>query len=176
MLQIKQIARYDLPRYPKHGQYVYPPSTAGARVRDVAALLALAALIESCMWHTAGIPPPVKYFSELEARKAIEGAFSARGIRLQADRTVVLPTADSDSLVLTIDGFNDSLQVGYEYVVDQDWSVFTSDVCHLLDSVNRTATPHIAAFQAQSPAEDSDKYLRRVAEAFLDSLKVQGVI
>lgn len=176
MLQIKQITTYNLPRYPQCGQYVCPPRSSVALVRDAAALVAMAALLDSCMWHTTGVPPPPEFVSEFNARQTIEKVFSSRGIALAADQLITVPGLNSDSLSLVVDGFNDSLQVGYEYVVDQDWVAFPSEVCDRLDSLNRTATPHITAIQAPWQAEDAEAYLRRVVEAFLDSLKSQGVI
>jgi hypothetical protein len=177
MLQIKRIVRYNLPRYPRGGQYVYPPSTAGARVRDVAALLALAALIESCGdTSTGGVPLPPRSVSEASARQIITQVFTGRTIALDSSQVVTIPLSAADTLVLNVDGFNDSLQVGYEYVLGDDELQFPPAVCNTLDSLNESATPHILSIDPEVQRAAAEAHLQQVVQQFLDTLAAHGVI
>jgi len=177
MLQIKQITRYDFPRYPPCGQYVCPPSTTGGKVRDVVALLALAALLDACDERPlGGVPVPPKYVSEVDARQIINQVFIDRDITLDSSQIVSIPMGAHDTLTLNVDGFNDSLQVGYEYVYWDDQLQFTPPVCATLDSLNLASTPHILTVDAEPDKAGAEMHLQKVVEDFLDSLAEQGVI
>jgi hypothetical protein len=177
MLQIKRITRYNLPRYPRGGQYICPPSTVGAKIRDVSALLALAALIESCDDHTtSGVPIPPNFISEVNARRVITNVFTARNIALDSNQVVTIPLDGVDTLVLNVDGFNDSLQVGYEYILWDDALEFTPAVSSVLDSLNHHATPHVLTVDAEPRGANAEAHLQQVVQQFLDSLGAHGVI
>jgi hypothetical protein len=176
MLQIKQIARYELPKYPRGGEYIHPPRTSAALLRDAAVLIAVATVLDSCVPPLMGKLALPKYVTELDARQAIGEVFATQGVKLKPDRTVAVRFGQSDSLVLSIDGFNDSLQVGYEYVSVDDRAMFTPGVCARLDSLNRSASPHILTVDAEVQQDGAEAHLRQVVETFLDSLKAQGVI
>jgi hypothetical protein len=178
MLHIKQIDRYDLPRYPRGGQYVCPPRSSGAIARNSATLLMLGALLDSCGgWvPMGGMPIAPKCVSEERAREIIGNVFVARGIRLQADWTVAVPIGHADSLSLNADGFNDSLQVGYEYISSDDGPVFTNDARYWLNNLDHSASPHVLVLNEEVERAEALNHLQQMTEAFLDSLKVQGVI
>ncbi len=156
MLRITQISRYDLPRYPQGGQYVHPPRSSAAKVRDAAALSILAYALRSCGPWMGGKPLPPKYVTEIEARLVIGEVFAARGIKLVADQAVTVPFSQSGSAKLVVDGFNDSLQVGYEYISIEDKPIFTDDVCRRLDNLNRDASPHIITLPTEVEGEDAE--------------------
>jgi len=177
MLQIKRIIRYDLPRYPRCGQYVCPPRSSGAFVRDAAALLALAALLDACDERPlGGVPVPPRYVSEIDARQIMNQVFADRDITLDSSQVVTIPIGVHDTLTLNVDGFNDSLQVGYEYILWDDQEQFTPDVSRTLDSLNLAATPHILTVDAELDKAGAEAHLQLVVQEFLDSLAAQGVI
>jgi hypothetical protein len=176
MLQIRRVDRYDLPRYPRYGQYVLPPNSTGAKVRDAVALVVVAASLESCIPPIMGVPIHPYNVSELDARQTIDAAFAERGIKLSTDRSVAVPLSKKDTVKLEIDGYNDSLQIGYEYISYGDRAAFTSEVCYVLDKLKRTASPHIATLQPVVEGVDAQAHLRQIVAAFLDSLKAQGAI
>ena len=175
MLQIKRIACYGLPRYPRGGQYVMPSKSTVAMVRETAALLALAALVESCD-NPSGAPMPPRYVSEASARQAIGQVFAGRNLALDTSQVVRVPLDGVDTLVLNVDGFNDSLQVGYEYILWDDREQFTPPVCKTLDSLNLVATPHILTVDAEADRVGAEARLQLIVNQFLDSLAAHGVI
>ncbi len=177
MLQITKITQYARPKYPHGGQYVCPPSTAGARVRDAAALLSLVALLDSCGTEpTGGVPPPPQLLSEASARQIIKQVFTARSITLDTSQVVTIPLSPTDTLELNLDSFNDSLQVGYEYIYEGDNTEFTPAIRNTLDSLNEESMPHILTLDAETQRAAAEAHLQQVVNEFLDSLHAQGVI
>jgi hypothetical protein len=171
MLEIRQIAKYNRARYPRHGEYVLPSKSVPHIVRDLAVLTALAALTETC-----GPPPPPRFLSEYDARWIITQAFSNAGLSFREDTKVLVRLSGGNSTELNLDGYNDSLKVGYEYVSRGDRDEFTAEICRQLESSKYTSAPHVLTVDALLERESPQEHLEGVVKAFLDSLKAHGVI
>jgi hypothetical protein len=137
------------------------------------------ALIESCDKNgtsTGGVPQPPLYVSEASARQIITQVFTGRTIALDSSQVVTIPLSAVDTLVLNVDGFNDSLQVGYEYVYGDDELQYPPAVCNTLDSLNESATPHILTIDPEIRRAAAEEHLQQVVQQFLDTLAAHGVI
>lgn len=177
-MKIKRVRRYRHARYPK-GQYrarVRPPkATKGASA------LLLLALTEACEDGPFGTgqtgPPPVmpEMVTEAEARQLIKQVFTANGIQLQDDFPLVFRWA-ADSLAFDVDGFNDSLQVGFEYVSEEEWGSFLSEPRAALADAAAGEGPHISVLGPQEQWEGYDTTLEAEVQAFIDLLRAQGII
>ena len=76
-----------------------------------------------------------------------------------------------------MDGYNDSLRVGYEYVTpagDADW--YDPDVVRELDRRMTAGGPCIDPIPALRVGPDAEAAIRAQVEAFMDTLRTHGVI
>jgi hypothetical protein len=176
MLEIKPVTRYSVPKYPQ-GVYSECPdfiSLATPRGAMTAAVLALL-LESSCGGGQTGPPPlPPDMITESEARTVIDQVFANAGIDLVNDYQLRLETQPGDTADLSIDGYNDSLEVGYEYLYQYDWDTFIPDVRATLDSLADDSGPYVKAID-EKPA-GSNAVLRAIAQEFIDSLRASGAI
>jgi hypothetical protein len=139
--------------------------------------LALAALLDACDEQPlGGMPVPPKYVSEVDARQIINQVFIDRDITLDSSQIVSIPMGAHDTLILNVDGFNDSLKVGYEYILWDDQEQFTPAVSRTLDSLSDSATPHILTVDAELDKAGAEAHLQTIVREFLDSLAEQGLI
>ena len=81
-----------------------------------------------------------------------------------------------DSTVLYIDGYNDSLRVGYEYIADKDRDDFTYDVVDALADSTEADGPYIKTVNEVIDHSSSQDHLELTVESFIDTLKAHGVI
>jgi hypothetical protein len=135
------------------------------------------ALLEACSEGNGVVgPPPLppELVTENEARLIIEQTFGNHGIGLQKDVPFVLHYGPNDSTELELDGFNDSLQVGYEYIYGSDEQSFTPRAQSALDSLTHENGPYV------KPLGAVDEYhqwvIQETIEEFIDTLKANGVI
>ncbi len=153
MLTIRRVKRYRKARYPR-GRYsdYTPPLPESLVKRGAVSLFALAALEIARLRHwngTTGPPPlPPKLVTENEARQIIEQVFVDNGVQLERDLPFILHLAADDSVTLDLDGYNSSLRVGYEYVIENDWATFTPQVWNALDSLANENGPYIKPVRA----------------------------
>lgn len=174
MLKIEQVERYTIARYPAHGRYRAASSLCGNLMKGGAASLVMLAILESCDgFGTTGPPPvPPEMITENEARQVIERVFSDSSITMTNDVPYMVHFSNGDSAGVTLDGFNNSLQVGYEYLTEDDFIEYTVEVRRALDSLMNENGPYIEAVGETRWEE----HIEGQIEAFIDMLKANGVI
>ncbi|MBN2541836.1 hypothetical protein JXI42_03140 [bacterium] len=168
MLERKKVTGYKVPKYPaKHFsrhqniEFIKKYGFLGA---------ILIALELSCeKTGTVGPPPfPPEYMTENEARQAIEKVFAdSTGIDFQNDFRLYIPDPVNDTIL--IDGYNDSLNIGYEYPSEDD--SLDTNVQTVLDSMMQDEGPYIKNFiQMESSWSEYETML------FIDFLRGIGAI
>ncbi|MBK7142757.1 MAG: hypothetical protein IPH75_11830 [bacterium] len=174
MLEIRQITRYEVPLYPRDGNFqTCPPSRIILQFGGITAAIAIVTQSCTCM----GPPPPPRLIGEKDARSAITSLFAARQIELKTDQPITLRIDQPDSLVLSLDGYDPKTQVGYEYLASKDRDSIPDAYRSRLDSTRLESAPHILVIDAQYASYyDRGQKLVDIVEKFLDSLKAQGVI
>jgi hypothetical protein len=178
MLKIKTVNSYVVPKYPKGAYKIYPDSFPLSTTKGVLAAAVMVLMLDACSDNdtrvTGGIPAP-ELVTESEARTIIDSVFTLNGINLTHDVDVKFETTPDDTATVNVDGFNDSLQVGYEYMSEPDYTSFTSQVRTSLDSlVNETGGPYVKSIDA-TPIELID-ILEAMTQEFIDTLKANGAI
>jgi hypothetical protein len=139
-----------------------------------AASLVLLAILESCDGTGQTGPPPVppEMITENEARQVIERIFADSSITMTNDVPYMVHFSNGDSAGVILDGFNGSLQVGYEYLTGNDFNEYTAEVGRALDSLMNENGPYI-----EMVGETNwDWRIEAQIEAFIDTLKANGVI
>ena len=165
MLKIEQVEHYTIARYPARGRYRAAPSLCGNLMKGGAASLVMLAILESCDGTGTTGPPPV-------ARQVIERIFSDSSITMTNDVPLMVHFSNGDSSGVTLDGFNGSLQVGYEYLTGDDFIEYTVEVRRALDSLMNENGPYIEAVGETQWESNIEIQI----EAFIDALKANGVI
>jgi hypothetical protein len=176
MLRVRRVRRYKVARYPAGSYTPARPHVEGWK-RGGATLLLLA-LLEACDDVGTTGPPPVMpdWVTENEARGIVERVFADSGIALQRDVPLVLRFGPDDSTTVTLDGFNDSLRVGYEYLAgDEYWTFGPLIRSALVDSTNGDG-PYVDVFGPEYKFDAYQQDIERHIEAFLDTLRAHGVI
>jgi hypothetical protein len=178
MPKIRQIKNYSIPKYPRGIYYPKPDSAAIAYGKGAMATALITLLFEACGDGGQTGPPPVppELVTESEARVVIDQVFADNNIELAHDVPKFFGHPPGDSTELNLDGYNDSLDVGYEYISGQDHDVFTWGMVQALDSASQDAGPYIKALYEIVQGPNSDSLLESIMQEFLDSLKAQGVI
>lgn len=178
MPRIKQVRKYTIPVYPRGAYYVKPDPAIVAAGKGAFATAVMMLLLEACDGGgTTGPPPlPPEYVTETEARAAIMQVFADNGVSLTQDLMLRFEQAPGDSVDLELDGYNDSLGVGYEYIFEDDYSVFTPEVVGVIDSVASDNGPYIKTVDQIEKQGDYEAYLDSLMQEFIDTLKANGVI
>jgi hypothetical protein len=180
MLKVKQVRKYSLAKYPP-GNYQEPPEhLLPELLKDSAMVASMVLLVESCSGGGTTGPPPVlpDMVTESEARSIVNRVLQNNGITWQNDAPLILGFGVGDTVHLVVDGYNDSLRVGYEYATDGDHSTFTPRVITALDSVAKVQGPYIEVIDEINRREHSgyEQLLEMSMQQFLDTLKAHGVI
>ena len=179
MLKVKQVRKYSLAKYPP-GNYQEPPEhLLPELLRDSAMVATMMMLIESCSGTTTGgVPNAPELVTETEARSIVNRVLQNNGITCQNDAPLTLSFGSGDTVHLVVDGYNDSLQVGYEYATDGDHATFTPRVMTALDSIAKAQGPYIKVINEINRHEHSDygQLLETTMQQFLDTLRAHGVI
>ncbi|MFH0778018.1 MAG: hypothetical protein V2A71_05230 [Candidatus Eisenbacteria bacterium] len=179
MLRIQQIRRYRVARYPRGSYSNKTPSSPKMILEGGAISLAMLALLQSCECTGTTGPPPVRpdLVTENEARQIIERVFTNRGLGMERDVPLVLRHGQGDSTELILDGFNDSLKVGYEYIYAAQDTSFTADVRQALeDSLAAERAPFVKVMDSTYKYSGYQQLLEQAVEEFLDTLQAHGII
>lgn len=178
MPRIKPVKRYTVPKYPRGAYYAKPDPAVVALGKGAIAAAIMTILFEACDGGgTTGPPPlPPPMVTETEARAVIDSVFADNGISLVNDFLLRFEKAPGDTVDLDLDGYNDSLGVGYEYINDDDYSVFTPEVKAALDSAVVQNGPYIETIDQIVKAGDYRSVLEGMVQSFIDSLKANGAI
>ena len=179
MLKVQRVSEYNLPKYPR---FVYRKRESSNVVklakRGIVSAIMIA-MLENCNGiggRTTGILQ-VNLLTENEARVLITEVFSRNGVEMEDDVIRAIALADGDTTDLTFDGFNDSLDVGYEYISDSpDEFEFSPQVREVLDSLSESDGPYTRSIGAAENTTTGRDNLTDVIQEFVDSLKSQGII
>jgi hypothetical protein len=173
MLRVRQIRSYAVPRYPEGRFEPWKQSAGVAILKQGASTAALLLLLESCDDKgVSGVPARPDFLTESEARAAITHVFTSNGIALTADAPFEVVTAPGDTTTLPLDGYNDSLKVGYEYLAGTDAVTFTTAILAKIDSTTADAGPYVKITEEMVDADS----LGRIMQNFIDTLKAHGAI
>jgi hypothetical protein len=179
MLKVKRVRKYSVAKYPP-GNYQEPPEhLLPDLLKDSAMAAFMMLLVESCGGTTTGgVPNAPEIVTETEARSIVDHVLQNNGIAWQNDVPLTLGFGSGDTVHLVVDGYNDSLRVGYEYVTGNDNATFTPRVTAALDSVAKTQGPYIKIIEQTYKHDDSEygQILEILMQQFLDTLKAHGVI
>lgn len=183
MLRIEQIESYRLPRYPRV-LYYEPPDTSSWKIAgSIASVALLALLVSSC--NSAGVtgPPPMPptMVTEREARTVIDKVFVKNGINLEADVPFSFFSGDQKQFNLKLDGFNKDLNIGYEYIINDDRYSFYPEVIESLEKACQSddSGPYIKTIEGQGFYRGSDEAyekLETIIQGFIDDLRSRGII
>lgn len=177
MLKIRPLAMYHRAKYPAFGMFHNAPKTTPGKIRDITVLAGLAVMLDSCLpFSTSGVPVPPRMISEADARNMIDKVFVSYGLSVEHDLKLRYSLNGNDSTLLEIDGYDDSLNVGYEYISVDDRLTFTRSLSAHLDSLKLSDSPHILPIDALPDSERDSQLLEQISRSFLDSLKAHGVI
>ncbi|MBI4720717.1 MAG: hypothetical protein HY770_05775 [Chitinivibrionia bacterium] len=182
MLTIRRVNRYRSARYPAGRWVKCEPRLPESLVRRGAASLFALAVLETLSCDNrngvVGPPPlPPELVTENEARLVIEQVFEDNGIPMERDVLLMLRLAGGDSVGIELDGFNDSLRVGYEYIsYPEDRGEFNWHVRETLDSLFSEDGPYIKGIDTWGKYDGFESILRLEIEAFIDTLKSHGII
>jgi hypothetical protein len=172
MLKIKRIRSYTIPRYPV-GQFETWKQPAGvALLKRGVSSAALLLLLDSCIGAGLhGVPRWVEV-TEADARATIDSVFASNGIRLTPDFPFDVALSAKDTAHVTLDGYNDSLRVGYEYVSEADSKSVNNNVWEQITSNAAVSGPHVRiAWGAEERT-----VLAHVMQRYIDVLKAHGTI
>lgn len=183
MLRIRPVRRYRAAKYPRHKYAAHVPGPGSDLLKRGGVSLMLLAFLEGLGCEdnvvTTGAtgPPPIDpdMITETEARQIITQVFTDNGIGLVEDYRLAFQPGEPDSTILFVDGYNDSLRVGYEYVTDPDYSTFGPAWAALADSAEADG-PYIRTVSEYTDEPRSVEVLELEIEAFIDTLKSRGVI
>jgi hypothetical protein len=178
MLKVKQVRKYSLAKYPP-GNFQEPPEhLLQELLRDSAMVASMALLIESCGTTTSGVPNAPEMVTETEARSIVNHVLQDNGITWQSDALLTLSFGSGDTVRVVVDGYNDSLRVGYEYAIGNDYATFTPRVTAALDSLAKAQGPYIKIMDEIDRHEHSnyEQILETSMQQFLDTLRAHGVI
>ncbi len=180
MLRIQPMVRYNVPKYPQNEFRQKPPDfilkliVKGILPVTILPLLQGCDLIEGTGHVDGGLIEPPK-LSEAEAKPIIESVFITNGIQLDKDISVAFMRNDTTTVHINLDGYNDSLRVGYEYMnYDEYDSLDTWDIREITEEAINDSGPYVKSIHEwyEENSESLDEYV----QTFIDSLRSQGII
>jgi hypothetical protein len=180
MMRIKRIRRYKRAKYPKGRYRRRKRSVVGSAAQGSLSSLLIMALTEACEGTGVGVtgPPPImpEMVTENEARQVINRVFLDNGVSLQQDFPLVFKWAQ-DSLAFSVDGFNPTLNVGYEYVNPEGESPSLSqDFRTALEAAGNADGPFIEAVGPTVKDLNYEAALENEVLNFIQKLKGLGII
>ncbi len=173
MLKLRKVRRYQVAKYPQGRYRLRRPHPAAALVRRGGVSLLLATILEACDGGigTTG-PPPVlpEFMTEWDVRQTVDELFRPHGVTLDvAEKVFHFPDV---TVQLELDGYNDSLQVGYEYLADGE-SMASESRQAFAEAID-AGGPYVKILN--KVRYESRDALEDTVEAFIDTLKARGVI
>ena len=184
MLTHKQITKYARARYPRYYYYRRMPAMHENIIKYGLGAAAVIAMLENIACDsdgpTGGIPHPPELVTENEARAIIDSVFNANDIALMNDVALKIEAGTGDTVELSVDGFNDSLKTGYEYISIEDsvsdYLEYSPVVISRLNQLADQNGPYIRTIWQDYKDHDYKQYLDSVTTEFIDSLKARGVL
>jgi hypothetical protein len=120
-------------------------------------------------------PKPPEYVSEADAREVIIQAFADNNISLETDFPMQINIPVIGNITAIVDGFNDSLNVGYEYVnITEVYDMACPS--NAFDSMAAADGPFIRMISPRLTMVEYQGLFRNIIQNFIDSLKVRGII
>jgi hypothetical protein len=137
------------------------------------------ALTDACKGTGVTGPPPVmpEMVTETEARQIINRVFLDNNVTLQQDFPLVFKWAQ-DSIAFDVDGYNEELRVGYEYI-NPDYSdnqYFSQDTRTALSTAKEADGPYIEVVDPGFNLPKGQAEIEAQIQAFIDKLKGMGII
>lgn len=183
MLKIKKIRKYTVAKYPREIYCQKPYSFGNKLLKGGLTSTFILALLGSVAPEPVGAagPPPMKLdmVTENEARAAIEGVFARNNINLKHNVKYLLKYDMDRQVELEIDGYNDSLKVGYEYISrgqEKDSIVFTKDILTVIENKKKDSGPYIEVIQPLYERPNYQADLENLIQEFINDLKARGII
>ncbi|MFC2170360.1 hypothetical protein ACFLQJ_00110 [Calditrichota bacterium] len=179
-MQVKKLKRYSIPMYPQGLFHPRRENTINKAVKAGTLSATLLALLQGCEefpYFGKGVDGNMAYepaMTEADARLVIEEVFTRNNIQIPDEITLVFSSASADSIELDLDGYNDSLKVGYEYNGENEYLCYDDTLNAEFESALNDSGYHIKI--SSTVAEDDDEYLENLMQTFIDSLKAHGVI
>ncbi len=177
MLKIRPIERYSIPRYPKGVYSEAPDFISLESPRGVLTAAMLALFLDACSGGGQTGPPPLPpdMVTESEARTIVDQVFANNGIDLVNDVDLSIEIHPGDSDTVNVDGFNDSLQTGYEYLTPAEHEAIPMEVRVALDSlIDEPEGPFVKMFDPTYVTQSA--LLESLTQEFIDSLRANGSI
>lgn len=183
MLRIQRVRRYNTAKYPRREYTARAPGPGSDLLKRGGVSLLLLAFLEGIGCEdnvvtngTTGPPPiPGDMITENEARQIITRVFTDNGIGLIEDYRLAFQPDKPDSTILWVDGYNDSLRVGYEYITNPDYSTFGPARAALADSAEADG-PYVKTINQLEDTPHKLEIFELYIETFIDTLKARGVI
>lgn len=179
-MKIKRLRRYNRAKYPR-GAYRRPRrNPVGHKAKGGLTSLLIMALTEACEGTGVGVtgPPPVmpEMVTENEARQVINQVFVANGVSLQEDYPLVFRWAQ-DSLAFHVDGFNETLGVGFEYIDPAGESPsLTDEFRTALDAAEEDGGPYIEIVDPAVRDSGYEAAMEQQILAFIERLRGMGIV
>jgi hypothetical protein len=133
--------------------------------------VAVLGALNSCV-DLLGVPVPPDMITEDSARTIINKVFSESGIDMKADVEHLLIFDENDSLKVNLDGYNDSLKVGYEFMNWAEDTVIINKEHTKMASADNSNIKLLHKCQIEIAEEEFEQTI----SDFIDSLKFVGNI
>jgi hypothetical protein len=173
MLTVKKIRKYTVPRYPK-GEYFKKKNSQASKFLTTGILSAsVMGMLDSCIIEpglTGEVAPP-PLITEDSAKKIINQVFLDRGIALREDAEHLFIHNGRNSIKINLDGYNDSLKTGYEYVSRPEDSIIANK-----DFNQFSSTPNSNIKFIEQKFQSEEEQLEDIIIDFIDSLISRGNI
>ena len=172
MLQVKQVKKYDVPRYPTGEYFENENSGNGLFFRGAAASVALLAALQGSQCIGTTGPPPVMpdMVTENEARAIVDSVFSTYDYRLLFD--VNLPVPGSTQTV-SLDGYDSTTRTGYEYMSGNDFGEFSDST---KDAFQSSREERILFLNEETKDGDYRRRLEQEVNDFISIIRAGGTV
>jgi hypothetical protein len=177
-MKIKRLRRYNRAKYPRGTYRRRQKNQVSQTAKGGLTSLLIMALTDACEGVGVTGPPPVmpEMVTENEARQVIGQVFLDHGVVLQQDFPLVFRWAQ-DSLAFVVDGFNEGLAVGFEYVNPEgETPSFSDGFRTALDAAEEDGGPYIEIVDPAFRDPGFEVVLEQQILAFIERLKGLGII
>ncbi len=177
-MKIKRLRRYTRAKYPRGTYRRSRKSPVGQTAKGGLISLLIVALTEACDGVGVTGPPPVipEMVTENEARQVINQVFLENAVALQQDFPLVFKWAQG-SLAFDVDGFNETLGVGFEYVnPDGESPSLSQEFRTALDAAEEDDGPYIEIVESAVWEPNYGAAMELQILAFIEKLRGMGII